>query len=375
MDSRLLLLSIAALTAIGALAPSSAEACSPSGDVWLVGPDPANPIPANAAIRLHGGWLDAETIVATVDDAPATLVELPELFRFDYAWEERGYLVDGLLEGQHVVVSWCYGDSCVDLIEYDAAAPQDEPPAPPASLLFDLHDYPDTYGFGPACQSSEQVRWWIKTETNPPTTDLELFYVFEGVDAADGETVLFSRYFEVFDPTEQVVVPRFEPDGIDVLEGMCVRGYALDSAGHTSDALEVCLPCRYSTAEAVTDGEGLPVEPMWTQGDIYPDGPCALGVPPPWDPGPPDPGGDGTTGGDESGGDETGDPMPPSDSSGGSVPDPGTTGGSDSDGGSAGADEPLDRGCACRADGGSDGVPILGLMGVLVLIGRRRRTS
>lgn len=364
----------AALSAAILLAPAAARACSPNNDVTVAGPDPAGPIPANAAIRLHGGpSLASETIVVTVDDAPGVLVELPELQRSGYAWDERGYVVEGLQEGQHVVLSWCYGDACSTLIEYDAVAPQLEPPSPPVSVLFDLHDYPEILGFGPACQFSEELRWWLKVETAEPTTDLELLYVFEGVDPADHETLRFREYYEVDGSTLAAGIARTEVvlDGADATTGMCIRAYALDSAGQRSEAIETCLPCRYRSGEADLDEWGLPLEPMWTQADIYDDGPCAAGVPEPWDPGPPadpDPGGE-STGGD-TGSDETGELPPPSDSSGGDD-GPGTTGGSGS--GSAGSDDPLDRGCACRADGREHGAPIEAALGLLVLLGLRRR--
>jgi len=358
-----------------AMRAGTADACTAPSDPTLLGPSLDGPVPANAALRFGGFDLDPEQFVATVDGEPAEITEITELHRMSYAFEERALLVEGVTEGQHVVMSWCGFGDCLPIAEYDAVAPHLEAPAPPTSLLFDLHDYPGNHGFGPACQDSEGLRWWIKTEVPASFADIETFVVFEGVAVNDGESLRF-RDYSPFDGTPlDFPVARVDTvlDGDDPPSAVCIRGYVLDTAGNRSAELETCLPCRYGTDEAALDGSMLPLQPMWDQGDIYPDGSCAVGVPEPWDPGPPPD--EGTTGsGDETGGD-SGDGDNPST---GGVGE-GTTRTSlssdsgESTGDSAGQDS-VPRGCACRLSPRPGSGWWRGGLVLLVGIGLRRRS-
>lgn len=148
-------------------------------------------------------------------------------------------------------------------------------------------------------------------------------------------------------------------------DDVCLRIGMIDRAGNESDSVvEACLPCFYRDVGGTVELEEIPVEPAWTDDDVFGGGVCAVV--------------DGSTG-DDGGVDESGDEGSADD---GSAPadeggdgDDGDDGGSGDSGGpgsgsnSAGeAVELADRGCGCTS--GSHGPGVMALL--LVLVGGAR---
>ncbi len=354
----------------------SARACSPPVEPTLLGPDPAGPVPANAAIRIQASSTDLSEYVASVDGELAALTEVEELRINHYVTSEFAVSIAGVTAGAHVRLRWCEeGNGCIDVIEYDASDPVVEPPPAPASLIFDLHDFPGIYG-GALCELPEELNWWIKTEVAPSEHDIEVFHLFEGFSAEEQPQLRFRSHAlasgEVIDwPVAgyQVQLGDAEPP-----EAICIRATAIDAAGNRSEPVESCLPCRYSVA--VRSGD-LPPQPMWTEADIYPGGPCVDGVPPVWEP---EAGGE--TGDDPSSVDDTGTGEDEGDtgSAGSSETGATTDDGSTSDGGhrtgAAPATPPSDGCGQCQVSGVRHGHATWSLLiGVVIGFMRRRRPT
>lgn len=359
----------------------SAEACSPIVEPTLLGPDPDGPIPANAAIRIRAFSSDLSEYVASVDGEIAALTEVEDLRINHYATSTFAISIAGVTPGAHVRLRWCTEvNGCMDVIEYDASEPVLDPPPPPASLIFDLHDFPGVYGFGPACELQEELKWWIKTEVDPSEQDIEVFHLFEGFSVEAQPELRFRSHALATGDVIDWPVPgyQFQLGDAEPPEAICIRATAIDAAGNRSEPVESCLPCRYSVAppESSSWASELPPEPAWTEADIYPSGSCADGVPPVWEP--------------EAGGETGDDPGSVDDTGTGGDEDTGAAGNADTsastdDGGEADDDgtggapatpTPDDGSGQCQVSGRRHGNAIWSVL-VVVAIGfmRRRRPA
>ena len=320
-----------------------------------------------------------------MDGELAALTEVEELRINHYATSTFAISIAGVTAGSHVRLRWCTeAKGCMDVIEYDASEPVLDPPPAPSSLIFDLHDFPGIYGFGPACELQEELKWWIKTEVAPPESDIEVFHLFEGFSVEEQPELRFRSHAlangDVIDwPVAgyQVQLGDAEPP-----EAICIRATAIDAAGNRSESLESCLPCRYSVAEPESSSwvSELPSQPMWTEDDIFPGGSCADGVPPVWEPEAGGETGDGESGGDTGSVDDGGSGEGDGDTgaAGTSGSSAATDDGGDSDGGDgtggAPATPPSDGSGQCQVSGVRHGNATWSLLiGVAIGFMRRRQ--
>src|ERR1044072_9374600 len=137
------------VTAIACVAglEASADACSPPLP-GLTGSIPANgeTYPANAALYFLGYDIALGGVTVTVDGQPATLVPAPDA-AVNGVEGVTARITSAPAKGQMVKIE---GDFCAasggcgaSTITFTAGDSDVTPPSPPASIGFDLYDYPD----------------------------------------------------------------------------------------------------------------------------------------------------------------------------------------------------------------------------------------
>jgi MYXO-CTERM domain-containing protein len=323
-------------------------------------PDDGAEHPANAAVLLEGYYIALDAVTVTVDGAPAVLVEQPPL-----PW------INGVFvriepqpqPGQEVILE---GDFCPEpdqceprSITFTATAPDLTPPAPIAAFSVDIYAYPTADpGVGSCMSPSDFTRYF---RVSAPLPAPEESYNIHRLSVVGEGPVLPSRLAVTADMTIAVSGVEAELMGAPLAEAACFRVDTVDLAGNVGPASPpICLPCRMRVD---TRAPFVPVEPTWTDDDLFPGGPCATV--------------DETTGGSTTADATTADATTAdastdtTDATSTSDLTTTTTTTASSTDTSGGADDP--SGCACRGGPPSSTSPTaVGLLLLVLGLGRRR---
>jgi len=264
-----------ALTAAGLYltAEGLARACQPPFP-GLFGsiPDHGTTHPANAAVLLEGYDISLDAVTVTVDGAPAALIEQPPL-----PW------INGVFvriepqpqPGQTVVIE---GDFCPQpgecepqQIPFTATDPDLTPPAPITAFSFDIYDYPPhDPGVGSCMSPSDFTRYFRISAPLPGPGES---YNIHRLSVVGDGPVLPSRLAITTDMAITVSGLDAELMGAPLAESACFHVDTIDFAGNVGPASPpICLPCR---VRVDTRAPFLPIEPAWTDDDLFPGGPCA----------------------------------------------------------------------------------------------------
>lgn len=269
-------------------AAAPAEACSPAAGVTSTIPAAdATTYPANAPIYFYGYYLALTPSVAvTVDGQPASLVDVsdqtPHVFTPSFAGGVTSLRVridPPPSPGQEVSLSGnlCQSAPSCDpvLLQFTAAAPDEQGPATPPGLTFDLHDHGDSLA-ATTCDESGDFAWWLRIQGLPATAAGES-PVFYDITAFTDETLStrvaqWSRFAEPGDVDVRLVGTADLVVGAPLPEAACFRIDLADLAGNPGASSNVaCAPCLY---RADPPSSKDPAEPSWTSADVYPGGFC-----------------------------------------------------------------------------------------------------
>jgi MYXO-CTERM domain-containing protein len=282
----------------------AARACSPplpglSGSL----PESGATYPANAVVFLYGYQLALDDAEVTVDGAPAALVADTSVTAPIGALAVR---VDPEpAPGQVVTLTGTFcsaGSGCPEeTVTYTAGPADDDAPASPGRVTFDVYDHADFVADIGACESDSHVAWFVHFQGAPPAEGgaAPVLHLVEGFrDEKLSDLAFSSHAFASEDDVTVTIRSRVETlEGADVTEAICFRVTTIDTAGNKADPTTLCRPCHFR-AEPGTTSE-TPLEPEWSDADAFAGGPCA---------------GQGATSATSSGGDDGGDDP---DSSGG----------------------------------------------------------
>lgn len=273
------LVSAAALVAL-AWPVRDAQACSPPGAA-LTGSIPPSgaTYPANAAIFFQGYDISLDAVSVTVDGQPASFTTATDVSSSRLA-AITARVSPTPAAGQTVRIfgTFCAAPHCeVSDITYVTSAPDTTPPASPASLSFDVHDYTDFESSGGDCQSSSDAAWWIEVGTTPPQpTESPVVVVIEGSRNESFDDVVFSSSAFVSAATTNLNVRRLVDEALNgpLAEDFCIRASVRDAAGNEAvTVVQACRPCHFRKESTMTSF-GPPQEPAWTDDDIYEGGTC-----------------------------------------------------------------------------------------------------
>lgn len=277
-------LSIAALATAG-VAALPASACPPplpglTGSV----PKSGETYPANAAVFLFGAQVSLDDVAVTVDGQPASLVPAEEVASLGLS--SKAVLVDPQpAKGQSVLIegTFCAPEyQCpVASVTFTAGAPDVSSPAPPSSVVFNVHDYPDFKSSGGDCQSDSDLAFWVHLFGVPASAgESPVIYSVEAFRDAGLSDLAFAQ--RVFFQSEEVTVQARKTtaflNGAEAPEALCFRVTALDASGNeAAGAVVTCEPCHYKQETGQPVDFLPPAEPEWTAQDIYPGGQCDAG--------------------------------------------------------------------------------------------------
>ncbi|MBK8260558.1 MAG: hypothetical protein IPK80_04370 [Nannocystis sp.] len=288
--------------------------------------------PSNAALLFWGYDISLAGVSVTIDGEAAALAPAP----FADSWATLAAVVEPApAPGQVVVLSgdFCLGGGCEHTLSYTASAADLVAPIPdPAGSFFAVFDHGDVQSSGGDCLVDHDLTIYVHValdEAAPGSAP--------GLTRASAGSVSGGSF------GGRVPIPLVvsQLGGKDPTS-LCFTVEALDLAGNAAPAFELCNACYYRADDAPNDGYTIIPEPEWGAMDLAPGGACAAA---------------GETTGDTG---DTGDTGSTGDSSASSV-DSATDGGQDDD-----------KGCACAVTGGEGPSSALWLLGVMLLLRRRR---
>lgn len=187
--------------------------------------------PADGRIVLEGDLFDAARLTATVDGAPARLVEGEPIaagrtFRLDPA----------PAEGAAVRIAGTPCDPADECVPFDAAWTAGPPEtggmvAAAPTLAFDLYDH----GFVPefACAVGGGATLWIRTDEPSLAASEWMVITVNGERVRDGRVILWEDAF------------TFKSE--DAPSEVCVEAFVENAAGDRGPATRTCTPCRTRT--------------------------------------------------------------------------------------------------------------------------------
>lgn len=261
------------------------EACSPpqSGLSSSI-PASGSTYPANAAVFLMGYNMALDDVVVTVDGAAASLVPADAIGPLGLG--SFAVLVTPAPQpGQAVEIK---GTFCLPIdqcpaasISFVASEPDTSAPAALSDLSFNVHDYPDFKSSGGDCQSDSDLAFWIHGSVEPPAmSESPVLVTFEAFRDQELKNLAFSR--STFATSADITIGhRATLDflaGASAPDALCFRASTIDAAGNKgATSAAVCKPCNYRQDSSPSMSNWPPDEPMWTQADAYPGGPCFMG--------------------------------------------------------------------------------------------------
>jgi hypothetical protein len=264
------------------------EACDPVPDFKSMFPTSGSSLPRNAGVLVGGYWgvMTGELPTASVDGAPATVVELESI---GDPWQNL-YL-HGLGRVFRVEPVPPLGAAIAftgfDVpIEFTAGSVDVTPPPALVDLFIDLHDFAPDY-CGDDCQGPCGLNYWVSLVGGEQDDGSPVVYSVFVNDTGDGtDGIRIRTYRAGSKPKFSLPMPMGWEDGHDPLTDLCVTVRVFDTAMNEAPvAHRVCGPCRAriepgGDPQCSTETEYW-AEPNWLPGDALPNGQCtAMQIPP-----------------------------------------------------------------------------------------------
>jgi hypothetical protein len=277
-------LSLAAIPAV--FMPAETLACSPPAPA-LVSTIPTDGAyyPGNGIVLLDGYNISLDQVTATVDGAPATLVdasaELPGHVA-PFAVRVAVRVSPKPLPDQKVTISGSFCPNCaMETITYTARADDTVPPDGLASAKYNVHDYADFQSSGSDCQISSDLALWLHAKPVPASEEEAPAMLFVEAFADQALTKSITSTSTVISSTDFAWAARLTTEALQgaTPASVCFRLTTVDLAGNAGpDPLVVCQACYSKTDSQSGMSMSPPVEPTWSDADAIKGGPCDWSV-------------------------------------------------------------------------------------------------
>jgi hypothetical protein len=258
-------------------APADALACSPpapgvtshipADDAWY---------PANGIVLINGYSISLAQVTATVDGAPATLVDASSALGPNVAALAVRVSPKPMPE-QKVTISGPFCEGCpTESITFTARADDLVAPEGVLSADYGVHDYTDFQSGGGDCQSDSDMGLWVHAETVPSEEEeapavlrVEAF-ADEALSQPLGSTstiVSTSKFVWGYRVTTEALQGATPTN-------VCFRLSTKDLSGNEGPAPTVVCNACYTRTDASGDMFSPPAEPMWGVEDVIKGSPC-----------------------------------------------------------------------------------------------------
>ncbi len=273
-------LSLAIVPAV--FTPAETLACSPPAP-GLASTVPADGAyyPGNGIVLLQGFSISLDQVTATVDGAPATLV--------DASAELPGYVASFAVRvspkpmpDQKVTITGSFCSNCaVETITYTARADDAVPPDDIASAKYHVHDYADFQSGGGDCQISSDLGLWLHAKPVPASEEEAPAVLFVEAFADPALTKSITSTSTVISSTDFAWAARLTTEALQgaTPASVCFRLTTADLAGNAGpEPLVVCQACYSRTDSQSGMSMFPPAEPTWSDADTIKGGPCDWSV-------------------------------------------------------------------------------------------------
>lgn len=276
-------LAVSSICAAGALlVPTNAQACSPpppglSSHI----PEDGAWYPANGILIFQGVGISLDQVKATIDGAPATLVDASAAFPIPVA-ALAARISPKPNPDQKVTVSGTFCAGCPTTSFTFSARPDDLiGPEGVVSPSYGVHDYADFKSSGGDCQNDSDLGIWVRGQSIPASEEeapaiLQIEAFADNLltkPLASRATVISSNEFVWGYRVTTATLQGTSPTGV------CFRLSTKDLAGNAGPAATVLCNACYSRTESQASMTGLPPdEPKWGVPDTIKGGPCDWGA-------------------------------------------------------------------------------------------------